>query len=70
MRKKRVPMIKLVVPKYGMEQEFEVDHAERILDMGADLNGGWVLPGGSDYEYDEENGLRPKSDKGDSEETR
>lgn len=64
--KKKVQKIKLVVPKYNMEQEFDVEHAERLLDMGAHLNGGWELPKDSKYTYDEENGLRVKSDKGDS----
>ena len=44
MRKKKEQTVKLVVPKYNMEQEFGVEHAERLLDMGAHLNGGWELP--------------------------
>lgn len=63
MRKKKEPTVKLVVPKYNKEQEFTVPHAERILDMGTHLNGGWELPEDSNYYYDEENGLRVKSDK-------
>lgn len=63
MRKKKEPTVKLVVPKYGKEQEFGISHAERILDMGTHLNGGWELPKDSNYIYDEENGLRIKSDK-------
>lgn len=59
-------MVSLVVPKYGIQQEFEVRHAERLLDMGAALNGGWELPEDSIYYYDEENGIRIKSDKADS----
>ena len=66
MRKKKEQTVTLVVPKYNMEQEFGVEHAERLLDMGAHLNGGWELPEDSKYTYDEENGLRVKSDKGDS----
>ena len=66
MRKKKEQTIKLVVPKYNIEQEFGVEHAERLLDMGTYLNGGWELPKDSKYTYDEENGLRVKSDKGDS----
>ena len=66
MRKKKEQTVKLVVPKYNMEQEFGVEHAERLLDMGSHLNGGWELPKDSKYTYDEENGLRVKSDKGDS----
>lgn len=63
MRKKKEPTVTLVVPKYDMRREFGVAHAERLLDMGAHLNGGWELPKDSEYYYDEENGLRLKSDK-------
>lgn len=62
MRKKKEPTITLVVTKYDMRREFSVDHAERLLDMGLALNGGWELPDDSEYYYDEENGLRLKSD--------
>lgn len=65
-RKKKEPTVKLVVPKYGKEQEFTIPHAERILDMGTHVNGGWELPADSKYRYDEENGLRLKTDKGDT----
>nr|DAL01089.1 MAG TPA: hypothetical protein [Caudoviricetes sp.] len=63
MRKKKEQTVKLVVPKYNIEQEFGISHAERLLDMGPLLNGGWELPVDSNYYYDEENGLRVKSDK-------
>lgn len=62
MRPKKEKKVKLVVPKYQQEQEFGVAHAERLLDMGPALNGGWELPADSNYEYDE-HGLRPKADK-------
>lgn len=65
MRKKKVPTVTLVVKKYDMRKDFEVRHAERILDRGKELNGGWELPEDSSYYYDEYNGLRLKSDKGD-----
>lgn len=55
--------VKLVVPKYNLEQEFSREHAERLLDMGLALNGGWELPEDSKYTYSEEYGLRVKSDK-------
>lgn len=64
MRKKKEPTVTLVVPKYGMKQEFGIAHAERLLDMGTHQNGGWELPKDSNYIYDEENGLRVKTDKG------
>lgn len=65
MRKKKEQTVMLVVPKYGIKQEFGIQHAERLLDMGTHLNGGWELPKDSNYIYDEENGLRIKSDKAD-----
>lgn len=69
MRKKKEQTITLVVPKYNMEQEFGIQHAERLLDMGPHLNGGWELPTNSNYTYDEENGLRVKTDKANSTKT-
>ncbi len=69
MRKKKEQTITLVVPKYNIRQEFGITHAERLLDMGPVINGGWELPKDSDYIYDEENGLRIKSDKANSAKT-
>lgn len=69
MRKKKEQTVTLVVPKYNITQEFSIEHAERLLDMGTTLNGGWELPKDSNYYYDEENGLRVKSDKSDSAKT-
>lgn len=66
MRKKKEPTVTLVVPKHNMQREFSVAHAERLLDMGAYLNGGWELPENSKYYYDEENGLRLKTDSANS----
>ena len=66
MRKKKEQTVTLVVPKYNIKQEFGIEHAERLLDMGPQLNGGWELPGDSNYTYSEENGLRVKSDKTDT----
>ena len=43
-------------------QEFEINHAERILRMPD--NGGWRLPDDSNYQMDEVNGLTIKRDKG------
>lgn len=62
-RRVKEQTVKLVVPKYNMEQEFGIQHAERLLDMGPNLNGGWELPKDSIYYYDEYNGIRLKSDK-------
>lgn len=62
-RKAKEQTVTLVVPKYNMSQEFSIQHAERLLDMGTTLNGGWELPSNSKYYYTEENGLRVKTDK-------
>lgn len=66
MRKKKEQTVLLVVPKHNIKQEFSVQHAERLLDMGTYLNGGWELPEDSNYTYTEEDGLRIKSDKANS----
>lgn len=50
----------------GKKQEFSISHAERLLSMGAELNGGWAVDVTSPYYYDEENGIRLKSDKANS----
>ena len=69
MRKKKEQTVTLIVPKYNIKQEFGIEHAERLLDMGPYLNGGWELPSDSNYTYNEENGLRVKSDKANSAKT-
>lgn len=66
MRKKKEITVRLIVQKYGMSRDFDIEHAERLLDMGLELNGGWTLPEDSPYTYTEENGLRLKSDKADN----
>ena len=62
-------MVTLVVPKHNIKQDFGIQHAERLLDMGQQHNGGWELPSDSNYTYGEENGLRVKSDKANSAKT-
>lgn len=42
-------------------EEFEVNHAERILRMPD--NGGWQLPEDSNFIMDEQNGLTIKRDQ-------
>lgn len=63
----REPRIKrqtvVLVTPAGESQEFEILHAERLLDMGPELNGGWRLAENSKYYYTPEYGLRVKSDK-------
>ena len=66
MLKPKKQTVELVVEKYNMRQEFGIEHAERLLAMGEFLNGGWSLPSDSKYTFDEENGLRFKPNKGDS----
>lgn len=66
MRKKKEQTVTLVVPKYNIKESFGIQHAERLLDMGTNINGGWELPEDSNYLYDEENGLRVKSNKANS----
>lgn len=62
MRKTKEKTVVLVTPK-GVRQEFGLAHAERLLDMGPDLNGGWKIASDSEYYYDEEYGIRIKADK-------
>ena len=68
-RQIRKPIQKVRLEAGGISQEFEVTHAERILDMGPVRNGGWHVPKDSEYEYTEEYGLKLKSNKGHSAET-
>jgi hypothetical protein len=65
MRKRKEKTVVLITPK-GVKKAFGIEHAERLLDMGDALNGGWRVDEASDYIYDEENGLRLKSDKTDT----
>lgn len=64
-RPKKQRLITLVTPA-GIKQQFGIQHAERLLDLGPALNGGWTIDPNSPYYYDEENGIRLKTDKGDS----
>lgn len=47
--------------KTGTTQEFEINHAERLLRMPN--NGGWVLPANSQYTFNVKNGIGFKHDK-------
>lgn len=69
MRKRKEPTVELIVPKYGTCKSFGIEHAERLLDMGENLNGGWTLPSDSDYQYSEESGLKLRTDKGNTAKT-
>lgn len=68
-RQIRKPVQKVRLEAGDISQEFEITHAERILDMGPVRNGGWRVPEDSEYEYTEEYGLKHKSNKGHSAET-
>ena len=62
-RPKKEVTVALVAPN-GTKREFGLQHAERLLDMGPELNGGWEVDPASNYYYDEENGIRLKANKG------
>ena len=49
----------------GTQQEFEINHAERIL--RAPDNGGWKLPDNSPYQFDYYNGITKRTNQGVSE---
>lgn len=67
MRQTRVKeqTVTLVTPS-GQRREFGLAHAERLLDLGPERNGGWKIAEDEKYIYTEENGIRLKSDKGNS----
>ena len=62
---KKQKTVTLVTPS-GVKQQFGIQHAERLLDLGPALNGGWTIDTNSEYYYDEENGIRLKANTGDS----
>lgn len=49
----------------GMKQEFDINHAERILRVPE--NGGWKLPDDSSYQFDYYDGITKRTNQGDSE---
>lgn len=59
----KATFVELEIKKDCLKRSFEIKHAERILDMGPTLNGGWELPDDSKYYYDEDNGIRLKTNK-------
>jgi hypothetical protein len=52
--KPKVTMVELISGS-GVRRSFEKGHAERILAMGPERNGGWAIPSDSKYQFDEEN---------------
>jgi len=61
-RAKKEKTITLCTPS-GETRNFTIPHAECLLDMGDERNGGWKIVSNSEYYYDEEYGIRIKSDK-------
>lgn len=45
----------------GVTQDFEINHAERLLRMPN--NGGWALPANSQYVFSVKNGIGIRTDK-------
>jgi hypothetical protein len=64
-RGKKQKTVTLVTPS-GFKQQFGIQHAELLLDLGPALNGGWTIDPSSEYYYDEENGIRLKANTGNS----
>ena len=54
----KVTRVALATVNEGIEMDFDIDHAERIL---AIHNSGWMLPKGSDYEL--KDGIISRRDK-------
>ena len=55
MKGAKTTTVLLVVPEHGIQQDFTLEHAERLLRMPR--NGGWTLPENSKFELTE-NGLK------------
>lgn len=62
---KKQKTVTLVTPS-GVKQQFGIQHAERLLNLGSALNGGWAIDKNSEYYYDKDNGIRLKANTGDS----
>ncbi len=57
----KVTKVVLECPTLGTTEEFEINHAERLLRMPN--NGGWRLPEKTPFEFCRENGIRYKTHK-------
>lgn len=65
MKKPRKPGSSVVLETAdGKTQEFEINHAERILRMPN--NGGWRLPDNSPYQFDYYDGITKRTSQGNS----
>ena len=57
----KVTKVVLECPTLNTTEEFEINHAERLLRMPN--NGGWQLPEDSPYYFDVKNGIGYKQTK-------
>lgn len=57
----KVTKVVLECPTLNTTEEFEINHAERLLRMPN--NGGWQLPEETPFEFSKENGIRYKTHK-------
>lgn len=57
----KVTKVVLECPTLGTTEEFEINHAERLLRMPN--NGGWRLPEKTPFEFCRENGIRYRTHK-------
>lgn len=64
----RIKSVILEVPQLGMKRAFSISHAERLLSIRD--NGGWQLPENSPFEYSKEYGIRVRTNKKHSAETK
>lgn len=51
-------IVTLEVAEYEMKRDFELEHAERLLNYPN--NGGWKLPADSTFDFSPENGITAK----------
>lgn len=65
--KQKKSNVVLVCNEHNIEREFNLAHAQRLLEM--ENNGGWTLQEDSIYTYTKENGIIIKSDKRDTSKT-
>ena len=57
----KVTKVVLECPTLNTTEEFEINHAERLLPMPN--NGSWQLPEKTPFEFSKENGIRYKRNK-------
>ena len=63
----KVTKVVLECPTLNTTEEFEINHAERLLRMPN--NGGWQLPEKTPFEFSKENGIKYKAHKKGNNET-